>query len=72
MFGRASAGNALDIYCTSKVPPFDGAVGLISIHLAFYQMNPWSTAHRRIINLWHTTEMLSAFLLRFVLLVRDA
>lgn len=22
----------------------DGAVGLISIHLAFYQMNPWPTA----------------------------
>jgi hypothetical protein len=29
-----------------------GAVGLISIHLAFYQMNPWPTALRRIINLW--------------------
>jgi hypothetical protein len=23
---------------------YDGAVGLISIHLAFYQMNPWPTA----------------------------
>jgi hypothetical protein len=29
-----------------------GAVGLISIHLAFYQMNPWPTALRRILNLW--------------------
>ena len=31
---------------------YDGAVGLISIHLAFYQMNPWPTALRRILNLW--------------------
>jgi hypothetical protein len=33
-----------------------GAVGLISIHLAFYQMNPWPTALRRIINLWNPTS----------------
>jgi hypothetical protein len=33
-----------------------GAVGLISIHLAFYQMNPWPTALRRVHNLWKPTS----------------
>jgi len=33
-----------------------GAVGLISIHLAFYQMNPWPTALSRILNLWNPHE----------------
>lgn len=35
--------NAGDIF-TNAAQPLDGAVGLISIHLAFYQMNPWPTA----------------------------
>ena len=40
------------IYFTNPSFSIVGAVGLISIHLAFYQMNPWPTALRRILNLW--------------------
>ena len=40
------------IYVINLHETIVGAVGLISIHLAFYQMNPWPTALRRILNLW--------------------
>ena len=50
------AGPTRGIYFT-KLGLFNvGAVGLISIHLAFYQMNPWPTALRRFINLWKSTS----------------
>ena len=43
-----------NVYILSKFAKiFDGAVGLTSIHLAFYQMNPWLTAQRRILNIWN-------------------
>lgn len=45
------------VYILQDICAFlDGAVGLISIHLAFYQMNPWLTAPSRIINLWKHTS----------------
>lgn len=44
--------NILAIYSIYSAFLFDGAVGLISFHLAFYQMKPWSTATSRILNLW--------------------
>jgi hypothetical protein len=34
-----------DIYFLNPQHYLVGAVGLISIHLAFYQMNPWPTAN---------------------------
>lgn len=46
-----------------SIQSHDGAVGLISIHLAFYQMNPWSTAKCRIINLWELSSREPNFLL---------
>lgn len=40
----------------------DCGVGLIEIHLAFYQMNPWVTPLRSFINLWKPQVRFSNFL----------
>ena len=54
--------NFLALYTILDDGSFDGAVELTSIHLAFYQMNPWLTATSRILNLWHPKfELISIF-----------
>lgn len=53
---------SLQLYYKNDYALSDCGVGLIEIHLAFYQMNPWVTPLRSFINLWKPQVRFSNFL----------